>query len=553
MAKSGGDKRNSKKTCRFCGKVFEGAHNAKMCDECRNRKCPVCGCDVEVTEKNIRTFKKNGWVVCDKKECRSAMRRSRKAIVCRKCGNEFSGSANSMYCEECRTATCPVCGKKRLLSGPQLTRYLETGVLTCGDSKCRVELTRRNLIEREGVSNVSQRDDVREKLRQTRYRDSDETKARRAAAISESGSRPEVVEQRKSTMLDRYGYENPLQDPEIHAKAVEAAKSDASKEKRRGTLLERYGVSNAYLLHRPDEGPSSNELRFASALDEIGAEYSREFPLDGRFFDFKVGDVLVEINPWPWHNSTWHPYDRTLSLDCCKPEYHSNKSAIAAIHGMRCVHVFDWDDYEKVAGMFAPKSRANAADMKLMVVDGQPSNIVEFLDGNHLQGSCRGVDVSVYLYSDESGIASVMTFGKPRYNGNFDWELLRYCNRRDLIVDCGARTLLGRFRELFGGQTLLSYCDNAKFDGGVYRRLGFTSPDWVDGKVGPGTLKMRPSRHWYHPDTGKHFTDAYVSKRGVDQLLRTGYGKGADNRGLMRLNGFVEVWDCGQSRWELGL
>ena len=86
---------------------------------------------------------------------------------------------------------------------------------------------------------------------------------------------------------------------------------------------------------------------------------------------------------------------------------------------------------------------------------------------------------------------------------------------------------------------MISYCDNSKFTGRVYQSLGF-----VLGSAN------RPSRHWYRPSDGKHFTDNLVLQHGVDRLLGESFGKGTDNVQLLIEQGFVSIYDCGQSRWE---
>ena len=51
--------------------------------------------------------------------------------------------------------------------------------------------------------------------------------------------------------------------------------------------------------------------------------------------------------------------------------------------------------------------------------------------------------------------------------------------------------------------------------------------------------------------TKKHFTDNLVRQRGIDQLLGTNYGKGTSNEELLRENGFVEIYDAGQSTFTI--
>lgn len=77
------------------------------------------------------------------------------------------------------------------------------------------------------------------------------------------------------------------------------------------------------------------------------------------------------------------------------------------------------------------------------------------------------------LYKDNE-LIELMSFGKPRYNRKYTWELLRLCTKKDYQVYGGASKLLKHFQENYSG-SIVSYCNRDKFDGGVYKALGFKS------------------------------------------------------------------------------
>ena len=126
-----------------------------------------------------------------------------------------------------------------------------------------------------------------------------------------------------------------------------------------------------------------------------------------------------------------------------------------------------------------------------------------------------------------------MTFDKPRYNKNYDFELIRYCSSYNVVG--GAEKLFHHFIAEHKGVTVISYCDDSKFSGDTYKKLGFT---YINSNV---------SKHWYNIKTRQHITDNLLRQRGFDQLFNVNYGKGTDNRELMLSYGFVEVFDAGQS------
>lgn len=45
-------------------------------------------------------------------------------------------------------------------------------------------------------------------------------------------------------------------------------------------------------------------------------------------------------------------------------------------------------------------------------------------------------------------------------------------------------------------------------------------------------------------------TDNLLRQRGYDQLFKTTYGKGTNNEQLMLNNGWLPIYDCGQSVYE---
>ena len=156
-------------------------------------------------------------------------------------------------------------------------------------------------------------------------------------------------------------------------------------------------------------------------------------------------------------------------------------------------------------------------------VETETANI--FLNKYHLQGSSRGNIVNIGLFDKSNELVELMTFGKPRYNANFQWELLRLCSSKNVV---GGSAKI---------RSIVSYCDIAKFDGNTYKSLGFTE-----------LRKSKPCKHWYclKNNSRKHITDNLLRQRGFDQLFSTNYGKGTSNTELMLKNNYVVVFDCGQ-------
>ena len=161
-----------------------------------------------------------------------------------------------------------------------------------------------------------------------------------------------------------------------------------------------------------------------------------------------------------------------------------------------------------------------------------------FINSYHIQGYVKAT-ISIGLYYNDN-LISIMTFGKPRYNKNYEYELVRYCASKNVIG--GAERLFKYFLNNHQPSSIISYCDLSKFSGDTYLKLGFK-------------LKRisAPAKHWYNIKTKQHITDNLLRARGFDQLFNTNFGKGTSNDELMLQAGFVTVYDCGQATYVLKL
>lgn len=318
-------------------------------------------------------------------------------------------------------------------------------------------------------------------------------------------------------------------------------KIDHAKEVRIQTNLERYGVDNSYKLatYTSSSQPNSN---FYNLLQTFGFKVEGEIYLSsflegkkGYRFDFQIDNILLELNPWPFHNTSWNPIPESNPIS---KSYHFNKTKCAREHGYRCIHIWDWDDQEKIVKSLLPKTPIYARKCEIREVSKDICD--EFLNKYHFQNSCRGQTIRYGLYFNDE-LIQIMTFGKPRYNKNYDYELLRLCTNNEYNVIGGSKKLFSHFLKNYPNNSIISYCDNSKFLGDVYSSIGMILKD-----------KGKPTCHWYHPKLDIHITDNFLRQRGFDQLFGDifgTYGKGTSNEELMIQHGFVPIYDCGQSSY----
>lgn len=431
-----------------------------------------------------------------------------------------------------------------------------TKLLKYGDANYNnAEKAKQTSLEKYGVTNPNKTKEVRDKIRTTclkrygataavnsdKYRE--HNKKVKLERYGSQNNHKKIVQ----TNLQKYGCEAPLQNQEIMERKNNTCIEKyghsnvfANKEiqqKIQSTILEKYGVMYSCLAPHCWEtnhaNDSSYNLAFENLLKEAQIEYSREFVLEHYRYDFKVGNYLIEIDPFPTHNALWGwGKSEPHSIN-----YHFDKTNVAEKYQFHCIHIFDWDDPKKIIDLIKPKQKIYARQCELKNIDAAEAN--KFLNLYHIQGKCNGNIINYGLFF-KGELIELMTFGKPRYNTHYDWELLRLCSKSNYSIIGGASKLLSYFNKQFPNSSIVSYCDKSKFSGDVYKTLGFTLK-----------VSNKPSKHWYNGSTHVHITDNLLRQRGFDQLFHTSYGKGTSNEELMIQNGFVPIYDCGQQTWEL--
>ena len=381
------------------------------------------------------------------------------------------------------------------------------------------------------------------------------------------------VQNRIKSSMEKYGVDNPFKSSEVHKLARQRMKekygveygykskiirnkiNESIKEKYgvdnimhsskyqrkvKQTMFDKYKVTSGFLTPNAIKSHKQGTIskinkKCAEELKQItNKQIKLEKPIFKYIYDIQLGEnILIDINPTISHNVyISYPYLLKVVKDNIpvSKEYHLDRLKIAVENGYDLISVFDWDDWNKIKYLLQDKKPLYARKLEVKEVDKKECN--EFLNNYHLQNTCNGQEIRLGLYKDNE-LIEIMTFGKPRYNKNYEWELLRLCTKPEYKVVGGAEKLFKHFIELVNPKSIISYCDNSKFSGEVYTRLGFTQKG-----------KPSPSLHW--SKGSEHITDNLLRQRGFDQLFNTDYGKGTSNEELMIEHGWLPIYDCGQ-------
>lgn len=501
------------KTCIICHKEFIPLHNAqKICNDEHYTKCAICDNLVHLTKYNTSKYLKGTKLTCCKECAIELMKETnlkKYGNICSAQNTEIRAKIEEHY-QKTYGGNSPFCDKEiQKLSLEKRKNKTEQE-----KAEIKNKIKRTNL-ERYGNENYNNPEQFKSTM-QKKY------------GVNYTNESLELKQKQQNTMKLRYGNKSSFSNKLLHSKMMEKAKQ---------TNLERYGVPY-YVMTEECKSCGKNIISktnkdFMQKLEDNNIPYEKEFSLQSYSYDIKVDNILIEIDPTYTHNSTIGPYYKNKNGSPKNIYYHRDKSSIAKENNYHCIHIFDWDDKEKIINMLKDKQKIYARTCKLKEVS--KVDIDNFLDSYHLQNTCKGQIVRLGLYYKDE-LIQVMTFGKPRYNKNYEWELLRLCTKFEYKVIGGSEKLFKYFIDNFKPESIISYCDLSKFIGSVYEKLGFS------------LIKIsNPSCHW--SKNNLMITNNLLNQRGYDQLFGTNYGKGTSNKDLMIENGWKEVYDCGQASY----
>lgn len=321
-------------------------------------------------------------------------------------------------------------------------------------------------------------------------------------------------ERRFNDIFDLFGIERPKE-----------LRNKLTREK----CMNKYGVPFACMREEARISKGSNSkpnLDFLKLLENNNLKYEREFSVGDFQYDFKINNILIEINPARTHSVDTLPFGRIPF----EKDYHKRKTDEAINSKYRCIHIFDWENSETIiSSTLLEKEKVYARKCKVQLVSKESAEV--FLTNHHIQGYAKDKIRIGLFYKNE--LISLMTFGKPRYNKKYEWELVRYCSNKNVVG--GSEKLFKHFIEKYNPLNIISYCDMSKFTGETYTKLGFKLIR--DGK---------PSCHWYNQSKKHHITDNLLRQQGFDRLFGTTFGKGTSNAELMLQHGYIRIYDCGQ-------
>lgn len=244
--------------------------------------------------------------------------------------------------------------------------------------------------------------------------------------------------------------------------------------------------------------------------------------------------IAFEFNGLYWHSEKYK--DKT---------YHLKKTNECSLTNIQLIHIWedDWT-YKKdivqsiILNKLGQSNRIFARKCEIRIPDNK--QVRDFLINNHIQGFV-GSKVKIGLYF-EGKLISLITFGNLRKSlgqksSENSYELLRFCNKKNLSVIGGASKMLKYFLNNFKVNEIISYSDSSRSNGNLYDKLGFKF-----------SHQSVPNYYYIIDGVRKH---RFNFRK--DKLVKAGADINKTELQIMTESGYYRIFDCGSKKWVYSL
>ena len=510
------------------------------------KKC-LC-CDKELNINQIRLHKKYCSVSCAQKN-RDKKQWAKKFIATM---NERYGGVNN------------VINSKQSRQKAKQTNLEKYGHECCFSNKAVREKMAKTNLEKYGVENPFANQQIKEKIKQTNLE---------KYGVERNFYLQSFRQQSKKTCLQKYGVQHPMKNNKIKNNVVQKRKKERFQkivQRIKDYVIpmfnvEQYkGVRN--FSHRWKCVKCGNEWEqflHSSVVDGTQKCIPRClvcYPyVDGIHESYTQKQVIafvktIENNLEEHVKDIIKPYELDIYIpqkniaiqfdgifwhsDQKKPnDYHLMKTQMCKEKGIQLIHIFQdqWlykqqivkDRIKNVLGVYDNRIFAR----KCQVKEIKSSVCNQFLDTNHIQGRDNSKIRLGLFYNDQ--LVSIMTFGKPRFNKNYEYQLVRFASKLGNQVVGGASKLLKCFQRKYQPKSLISYADCRYSNGKLYYALGFEFLNNSESNYCWIKSRRRYSRY-------------QCQKHKLKQLLgQDKFNPQLSESQNMYLNGFNKIYDCG--------
>jgi len=233
-------------------------------------------------------------------------------------------------------------------------------------------------------------------------------------------------------------------------------------------------------------------------------------------------NLAIEFNGLFWHSELGGKHNQN---------YHLNKTLECQEKGIQLIHIFEdeWLFKQNIIKSII-KSKLNLITNKIFarkctIKIPDSNQAFNFLESNHLQGYINGTHLGLYFNNE---LVSILTYGKPRFNKNYEVEIYRFCNKIDTIIVGGLSKLI----KCLNSKSILTYVDLRYGTGISYLKSDFK----LISKSNPNYYYMKNYQH-------RESRLKYQKHKLKDKLEI--FDENLTEWQNMQLNNYDRIWDCG--------
>ena len=298
-------------------------------------------------------------------------------------------------------------------------------------------------------------------------------------------------------------------------------------------ILRNFHLSDLMTCDGAQTSYFENEVcEFVKSLGVTVIENDRSV-LCGKELDILCPDqkVAIECNGLYWHSEN-NGKDK---------EYHLNKTTGCLKNDIQLIHIWEpeWVTHSPIVkSMLRNKlglidNKIHARKCKIVQLSSKQSR--QFLETNHIQGHANASIRYGLVYNDE--LVFVMTFGAPRFNKNYRYELIRMATKLNTIVVGGFSKLLKYVKNNHQG-SIITYSE---------RRLFPKQPAYAINMQ----LVSENKPGWFVHKHGVIYHRSAVMKHTLIKKYSDRYNHAKSNDENMNALGYYRIWDCGQWVYDL--
>jgi len=376
-----------------------------------------------------------------------------------------------------------------------------------------------------------------------------------------------IEDKRKNTNLKKYGVKFQSQRPEVKSIVGEKLTKRYLSQDIINKLNDKNWLYQEYIIKNRCASDIANELNvyYGTVIEyckkyefKIQQNYQESLPqkqiyefikgfykrqilyndreiLNGKELDIYIPELKFAIE---YNGLFYHSFiDKSIE----NKNKHLNKTNLCHENGIRLLHVREdqWkykqpiikSMIKNIMGYTENRIYARQCIIKIpSLVETQ-----KFLNNNHIQGFV-GSSIKYGLYYNNE-LLSLISFGIPRNKNikkKYSWELLRFCNKLNVVVIGGFSKLLKFFQTNYSGN-IISYCDRSISNGNVYLKHNFIPLIPIE--------QIKPGYSW----TNKEFVYSRESfqKHKLKNKLKI-YDNNLSEFENMINNNYRILFDCGQ-------